>query len=107
MAGLLDETVLSFSELARGSRGPAGRVNPSTVFRWAKKGVTAPDGTQVRLESIRIGGRLFTSREAYGRFLGNLATADEGDDTTPLTRTPSERRKASEKAAKELERMGA
>ena len=49
-------------------------VNPShpphiaTVWRWALYGVC----NGIRLESIKIGGQRFTSREAIGRFLVRL-----------------------------------
>jgi hypothetical protein len=44
-------------------------VSPSTVFRWIRSGVRLPDGTQLRLEARRLGGRWLTSREAMRRFI--------------------------------------
>lgn len=42
---------------------------PTTIWRWVNHGVRR-DGVRVKLESIRIGARHATSREAVIRFLG-------------------------------------
>ncbi len=44
--------------------------HPSTVFRHAIQGV---DG--IRLDTIRVGGRLVTSVEAVGRFIRAVSAA--------------------------------
>ena len=79
MSCLLDEQLLSFSQVARVL--PPGRngrpVAPSTVFRWVRDGVRG-----IRLEAIRIGGRWLTTREAVARFSAAL-TAAEAPSTTP------------------------
>ena len=103
---------LSLSAAGRlfpGHRGN-GTVDPSTVFRWLTKGTRTPGGTVVKLEAVRVGGRWLTSRGAVARFVEALTSA--ADPTThntaaPITRTPAARRKASERAALALERMGA
>lgn len=41
----------------------------TTVTRWSIDGVTLPDGKLIKLETIRIGARLQTSREAVFRFV--------------------------------------
>jgi hypothetical protein len=43
-------------------------VSPATAHRWAKVGILGPAGVRVRLEVIRVGGRLRTSTEAIRRF---------------------------------------
>ena len=43
-------------------------VNPSTVWRWCRAGVSTPAGV-VRLEALRCGGRWLTSAGAVRRFL--------------------------------------
>jgi len=42
-------------------------VNPATSWRWALNGIRG-----VKLESIRVGGQRFTSRQACERFLARL-----------------------------------
>jgi hypothetical protein len=64
MNDLLKETLVPL--------GTAGRHVPltphrNTLYRWAIHGV---DG--IRLETLRIGKRRYTTLEALGRFLGRL-----------------------------------
>jgi hypothetical protein len=86
-----------------------GTVDPSTVFRWVTKGTKTADGRKVKLEAVRVGGRWLTSRAAVGRFVAALTVAADPTVATPpqSTRAPTARQKASERAARELERMGA
>jgi hypothetical protein len=103
---LTRETLLSFTQAAR-LFPPArlGRpVNISTIWRWCKKGVRVPGVGIVRLEHIRLGGRTLTSREAISRFATRQTPATE--QTTVHLRTPGQRQRASERAARELERSG-
>ena len=41
-----------------------GRPSINTIYRWFWKGAYG-----IRLESIRVGGRLYTSKEACSRFI--------------------------------------
>jgi len=41
-----------------------GRVDVSTVWRWAQRGVGG-----VKLETVKIGGKKLTSRQALSRFI--------------------------------------
>ena len=81
-------------------RRPTGkRVHISAVYRWVQRGVRG-----VRLESIRIGGTTYTSREALQRF------AERHDHPSSARReqdrpTPRARRNEIEKAAKAVERQ--
>lgn len=59
---------ISRERLLRLSEVPAevpGQPHPSTVVRWWRVGVRG-----VKLETILIGGRRFTSVEAIERFIG-------------------------------------
>ena len=56
---LLTEEVISFSEAARELN-----VHVATVHRWRQRGI---QGT--RLEAVRIGGKILTTRQALGRFI--------------------------------------
>jgi hypothetical protein len=80
------------------------KTHVGTILRWIMSGAKRPDGEKVRLEAIRVGGRWFTSHEALKRFAEAL-TPSFGD-TTPTPATPGKRRRAAERAAKELEKVG-
>ena len=59
---LLAEDTLSLPQAAREL---PGTPDPSTLWRWATRGVKG-----VKLETVRIGaGRVYTSRQALTRFL--------------------------------------
>jgi hypothetical protein len=78
-------------------------VNPSTVFRWIMYGVHLRDGTRLRLEACRVGGRWLTSREAIKRFI-DRQTPNIDTDRAPCTSGPTQRTKRAERAGKELEK---
>jgi hypothetical protein len=80
-------------------------INPTTIFRWITSGVRLPDGTRLRLEARRVGGRWLTSREAIKRFI-DAQTPNFVADPTAAPRTPTQRAKAAERAAAELSRLG-
>jgi hypothetical protein len=73
-----------------------GRPNVATLWRWRTAGIRGH-----RLETILIGGRRCTSREAIGRFLaainGQPATTGE---------TPRQREAAIRRAEREAEALG-
>lgn len=69
------------------------------------KGTKAPDGSTVRLEALRLGGRWVTNREALQRF-AEASTPQMSDRPTSPTRTTKQRTKAAEKAERELEKLG-
>ncbi len=104
---LLDEGLIGTSAAARllGSFKNERPVHPSTLARWAQRGVRTPDGRIVRLESARIGGKLVTSRAAIIRFIA--AQNEQFFPPTTTTRSPSERQRASEAAVRRLEDAGA
>ena len=103
---LRNETLLTLNQAARllpPSR--CGRpVHLSCIFRWVRDGVRLLDGSRVRLEAIRLGGRWLTSVEALERFAAaqtpNLA------DRPQLPRTFTIRRLASERAEAHLQKLG-
>jgi hypothetical protein len=81
------------------------RCHLSTILRWIIKGSKAPDGTVVRLEACRLGGRWLTSREALQRFSDQLTPRLDAEALT-VPRSPGKRRRASDRAAAELEGLG-
>ncbi len=104
-ASILDETTLSLPEAAR--RLPSYRrgrpVSVSCIMRWILHGVRTPIGA-VKLEAVRLGGRWITSTEALGRFAA--AQTPLATSGVQLPRSPSTRRRQSERAAEQLERLG-
>jgi hypothetical protein len=72
MSNLLEETRLSFAELAKREG-----VNVSTIWRWALRGVRG-----VRLEHFSRGGRRFCTLEAFTRFC-EASTAAAGGQPAP------------------------
>jgi hypothetical protein len=75
------------------------KLHVATVFRW-KDGIRG-----VKLETIRIGGTLYTTAEALQRFFERLSATDAGPEAAPL-RSPAARRKAIERADRELTSLG-
>jgi hypothetical protein len=79
-------------------------VSFQCILRWVLEGAKAPNGERVHLEALRLGGRYVTSHAAIQRFAEALTPRT---DTRPSPhRTPRQRRRAAERAEKELERMG-
>ena len=105
---LNNETVGSLSEIARMLPPYQGRrLHPSTLWRWSSKGLKG-----VRLETLRLGGRILCSVEAVTRFAANLTELDQhpADDDPPAEvrqkakrRTPTQRDRDVARARKELE----
>ena len=108
MIDLTTETTLSLSQAAR--LLPPGRgdrpVTLSCVLRWVLRGARSPSGELVRLEAVRLGGRWLTSREALQRFSEALTPDLTGGQTAPTPRSRGRRQRASERAGRELERLG-
>jgi hypothetical protein len=104
---LLYETLIALCEAAR--RLPPGRggrpVSFSCVLRWITHGIPGADGQRVKLEAIRVGGRWLTSEEALARWAERL-TPRLDSEPAPAPRTPAQRRRASERAGKNLGSLG-
>jgi hypothetical protein len=98
MFDLLSEDTIRLEEAAR-----IGKVHFTTAYRWALKGVPSPGGGRVRLEVVRLGRAWLTSKQALARFSEKLTLIREG---VPVPRSSSARQKASERAAKKLEKVG-
>jgi hypothetical protein len=94
-----EETVFPLSEAPDHVPTRRGKkIHVATVFRW-KDGMRG-----VKLETIRIGGTLHTSAEALQRFFERLSATDGAPGAAP--RSPAARRKAVERAEKELTSLG-
>lgn len=98
--------------LAAASRLVPGRPHTSTLWRWCRRGVLARSGERIRLKHIRLGARVFTTREALDEFGRALADADAAyfaDDNSRRAREPdieSTRRAALDAVDQELAREG-
>jgi hypothetical protein len=68
-----NETLISLKQAARMVPTFDGNtIHSATVWRWCKKGFKG-----IRLEYVRAGRRIATSREAMNRFFKNLTKLDE------------------------------
>jgi hypothetical protein len=107
MIDLASETPLSLAAATR--LIPPGRngrkTHISTLLRWIFAGVRGPNGTRVHLEAARLGARWITSQEAIQRFMESLTPQTE-TPPTPTPPTAIRRRRASEQATSELEKLG-
>ena len=95
---LLSDDCLTLAEAAkilpRGRRGKKTHV--STLWRWASCGLRG-----VRLETIRKGGMIYTSREALRRFFARLSGHE-----VPSPEPPPSRQAELGRMRKRLERAG-
>lgn len=102
--------------LTQAAKLAPGRPSINCLWRWCRKGVLARNGEQVRLQHVRIGGKLFTTTEWLSQFGQALAEADANyfrldhrrvmPTPAPRGRTDKERQAAIEKAQRELKEMG-
>lgn len=95
------ETMITLGEACRAF--PPNGVSDATMARWIQRGIRVKAlNAFVRLETIAIGGRRLTSREAISRFI-----ASQNPETTPALKiTAGQRRRQSEAARQELEKLG-
>lgn len=102
---LVEEGLIGASAIARlmGRYRGEKPCHPSTVTRWCLQGVRLPGGATVRLEHVRVAGRVMSTRPALLRFLAVQAASDPAP-TPP--RAPAERTRASDAVARRLEEAG-
>ncbi len=106
---ILTETPIGLSAAARlfGTFRGGQPTSPATLFRWCIQGVKLPDGRRVRLEHIRIGTRLMTSRAACIRFLEAQQSDPTDSASTPPRVSPPKQRCRAEAAGRKLVERGA
>ncbi len=74
MIDIINEHMIPFSQIPAWCEKHLGHpVNRSTVHRWRTRGAR---GSQ--LETVRVGGRRYTSQEALLRFFDNTTAAADG-----------------------------
>ncbi len=77
-----------------------GRPHISTLWRWHRHGVAG-----VRLETVVIGGKRYTSRQALQRFIEATTAAHDGPP--PAGSSPDRKRRAAiARAERELDKAG-
>lgn len=106
MIDVFSESMLTITQACRilptGRNG--ARPQFTTLWRWIRDGLKAPDGHLVKLEAIRIGCKWMTSREALARFFQRLTPAEQV--APPSVRSPSARNRDAERAGQALAKKG-
>lgn len=97
MIDMANESLLSIGDA---TKFLPGHPHVSTLWRWRMRGVRG-----IRLETILIGGRRFTSREAIERFVAAINTDFACGETLPR-RTRKQRQLAIECAKRQLDEWG-
>jgi hypothetical protein len=107
-AQIMREGPLTVSQAARlYPRVRQGKpASPITVWRHILTGIKLRDGSTLKLEAARWGGKLFTSAEAIGRFLAAQQGSDAARANSTIPRSPGQRKRAITAAARELRRAG-
>jgi hypothetical protein len=80
-------------------------VSLSCLLRWVMDGVIGPDGGRVKLEAARLAGKWVTTPGAIRRFV-TAQTPQLAAEGAAAQRSPARRRRACERAANELDRLG-
>ncbi len=86
--------------LSQAARVVPSSVSPNCVWRWCRRGVLARTGERIKLQHVRIGGKLFTKAKWIEEFGERLAEADaryfdladKPDDCTNFVPPPRRRR---------------
>jgi hypothetical protein len=68
--------------------------SPATSYRWALRGLRG-----IRLETVMIGGRRYTSREAVARFFARLSEPQAAATPGPSKQRAEQIAKAAKRAA--------
>lgn len=66
----------NWMSLTAATRVAPGRPSVSCIWRWCRKGVLARSGERVRLQHVRVGGKVLTRAEWIESFMMQLAAAD-------------------------------
>jgi hypothetical protein len=80
--------------------------HPSTLFRWARKGLKSRSGRIVHLTILPVGGTYCTSLEALARFFGELQDSGPIDLPIPSALPDAALRKQADNAKKILRERG-
>jgi len=72
MASLDQLTRESFLSMTEAAQSCPNRPSVRTVWRWARQGIRGRSGVRFFLETWKLGGHTFTSREALARFFSAI-----------------------------------
>jgi len=109
--------------LTQAAKITPGRPSTNCLWRWCRRGVLARNGERVRLEHVRMGGKIFTTRrwvETFGQALAeadkNYFDIEQDQQPAPVPRQPRRRRAVAapppsrpsshDRAMRELEEAG-
>ena len=115
--------------LGQAAKITPGRPSTNCLWRWCRRGVLARNGRRVRLQHVRVGGKIFTTPRWVEAFGNALAEADNSyfvveepheepheepsaDQPRPIRRQRStsrhaqQRRESHDQAMRELEEAG-
>lgn len=102
---MADEQPTEYLSCAEAGKLAPGRPAACTVWRWATKGTETRQG-KIKLQHVRMGGKIFTSAQWLKEFSVALAAANEPVDIppppTPQHRSSAQRLRAIEDAKREL-----
>lgn len=94
------------SKLIPPTRGKGRPVSFSCVLRWVLEGALGPDGKErIALEAVRMAGRWVSSKAALQRWLAAQTPQPKGEPA-PTPRSASKRQRSSDRAAKQLTKLG-
>ena len=104
----MQDNHISLSEAAQ--RSP-GRPSSNAVWRWCRRGIKSRTGQRVKLNHIRVGGKIYTTPESLAQFFSEVAQADAEYFSRPNTKqeskpTDTHREKDIDRAEKELQAAG-
>jgi hypothetical protein len=102
MLDTLVETPISLTEAANllPRRRAGKKASPATIFRWASNGIRG-----IKLEVIKVGGTLCTSRERLQKFYEKL-TLEAAGELVPPPVTSRSRRASVKRAERVLDKAG-
>ena len=101
------ESVPEYITLTQASKLCPTKPCISAIWRWCRRGLKSRSGKRVRLEHLRVGRRVLTTRSSLERFFRELTAADmpHFDSQTASISKPA-RSKAHARAERELKRRG-
>jgi len=99
----MGDDYITLSEAAQ--RTP-GRPSAGTIWRWARRGILTRAGHTVRLQHVRVGGRVYTTDMWLQDFFREVAAQDLARWQHPNRVRRRERFEMHEEAAIKLEEAG-
>ena len=107
----MQQDYISLTEAAKLS---PGRPSTNAIWRWCRKGVLSRTGQRVRLDHVRIGGKIFTTETDLQKFFRQVAESDRAyfqdpdrsPDLSAKRPTDKQRQRRIDRAERELRNSG-